>query len=481
MSLRPSILALVLCAWLVGLFWAGSGIPFLADDYDYLRIAAAMRSPLEAFERGHTTPKPLHHLIFYWGAHVTGPSPALMRLPAFLAHAVALFFVHRLARQAGASRGGAVFAAGLYATFATTRSLLWPVAISGFARVTFTLAALSFWIDANDESRGRRGASAIAAVLAAVLATAAHQSGALTPLFLVLWSVLVGEGGLPAHGRRLLAAALSPVLLASVAIVLGYVWWASGTPDQYRNVLQPGAIIANSLRGLVALMPDQLRSVAVEAARGQLGSAGTAVGWATIIVAAGTCSWLLAFGSSVWRFALLAGACDIGLAVATAGYSQRYAFLAAALSSVAVGRSITDAAGTRRGRWLKIGALLLGLAWYAESLRIVKEFQDAGAVAITLLDQAERASAGLPEGTPLVVANAPEVWGRDRDLMLFNWGFAAGLEMRGVRREVRMIRTHVGRAGSCAALLVPPEELVRLRTDPAVRLLEYDPDRQAFR
>lgn len=478
---RPSILALVLCAWLMGLFWAGRGIPFLADDYDFLRIAAAMHSPLEAFARDHAAPKPLHHLIFYWGAHVTGPSPALMRLPAFLAHAAALFFVHRLARQAGASSGGAMFAAGLYATFATTRSLLWPVAISGFARVTFTLAALSFWIDANDELRRRRRASGIAAVLAALLAMAAHQSGALTPLFLVLWSGLAGEGSLLAHARRLRAAALSPVVLASIAVVLGYLWWASGAPDQYRNVLQPGAIAANSLRGLVSLMPDHLRSVAVEAARGHLGAAGTAVGWATIAIAAGTYGWLLVFGGSIWRFAILAGAIDLGLAVVTAGYSQRYVFLAAALFSVAVGRSITRTAGTRRGRWLQIGALLLGIAWFAESLRIVNEFQDAGAVASTLLDQAERASARLPEGMTLVVANAPEVWGRDHDLMLFNWGFAPALEMRGVHREVRMIRTVAGHAGSCAAQLFPPEELGRLRADPACHVLEYDPDRQAFR
>ena len=40
---------IAIAAWLVLLAWLGRDIPFLADDWEFLKIAAAMHSPWEAF------------------------------------------------------------------------------------------------------------------------------------------------------------------------------------------------------------------------------------------------------------------------------------------------------------------------------------------------------------------------------------------------------------------------------------------------
>lgn len=463
-----ALLLTAAAVWLSALFWNSLGIPFLADDYEFLKVAAEMASPLDAFRGGHTSPKPLHHLIFWWGAHATGPDPAWMRVPGFLAHGLALCFVFRLAKQAGASVGHAAAAAILYAAFATTRSLYWPVAISGFLRVTCALAALSFYVDAT-----RKLSAALLAVSFTLLAMAAHQSGALMPVFFVMWSVLIGSGGLGERALRGVHAALHPVVLTALAIVVAYFFWAARTPDQYRGFRDLGAIAANTLRGLVALAPDSLRMHAVEAARGQAKGVAFALGWATVLCCAAFYGWRLVRGSGIWRFAIVAGACDIALGVVTAGYSQRYAYLAGALLAIALATSATQATnGRHRAGWLA-GMVVLFAAWLSETWRITRELRDAGTVLNSILDRAERTSRDLGPDSPLVVVNAPDVWGKEHDLPLLNWGLEPALRMRGIQRPIRQVRTTPART-STAQSLISAAELEKLRQTSGGEVLVFD-------
>lgn len=472
-AVRPPTIHLLLwptiVVWLFVLWFSGRDVGFLADDHDFLGVAAAMDSPWQAFERGHTAPKPIHHLVFWWGAHCTGPDPAWMRLPAFLAEAVLLGFVFRIARQAGAGTGGAALATLLFASFATTRSLLWPVAISGFLRVTFALMALSFWIDAQ-----RSRWAAVAAVLATMLAMGAHQSGALTPGLFVLWSAFQGGGSLRDHVARGVRAARHPVVLLAVAVVALYVVWASGSEDPYRGIRELGAIAANTLRGIVALAPDEVRIAAIAAARGQVSGAMWFVGWAAVALCCACHCLLFVRGSGFWRFAIVAGACDMALAVVTAGWTQRYCYLAASLLAVAVGASFSLAGSRRRRIGIALVAGLLMACWGRESLRVAAEIRDASAVAEGLFDFAIETERDLGDDTVLVVANAPDVWGRERDLAMLNWGLEPALRTRGMKREFRQVRTTPART-STAMSLVSAADLETLRLDPAGSLVEFVP------
>ena len=481
--LLHAVLWPALAAWLVFLAWSGREVGFLADDYEFLKIAAEMQSPLQAFERGHTSPKPLHHLIFWWGAHCTGPDANWMRLPAFLAHALALGFVFRIGRQAGASPVGAALATLLYASFATTRSLLWPVAISGFLRVTCALAALSFWIDAvrsyrtvsADGVSSHWARSTCAAIVATLFAMGAHQSGALTPGFFVLWAMLVGgERGIRESALRGLRAAFHPAVLGSVVVVGAYVVWASGTTDQYRGIRELGAIAANTLRSVVALAPQELRICATEAARGKLLGAASVAGWLVIAGYGTFYGWRLVRGSGLWRFAIVAGSIDIALAVVTAGWSQRYCYFAAALFAIALGVSWSCVVLRWQRVMIGAAAVLLAACWARESLRVGRELQEASAVARDILDAGQRADQELGTGNPLVIANAPDVWGTEQDLPLFNWGLEPALRTRGVTRAIRQVRTTPART-STAASLVTPAAVQELRGLPEGGLLEFDP------
>lgn len=465
-----SLLWPALAVWIAFLAWTGRDITFLADDHEFLAIADGMQSPWQAFERGHTSPKPLHHLIFWWGAHCTGPDANWMRVPALLAEALALGFVFRIARQAGASTGGAALATLLYATFATTRSMLWPVAISGFARVSFALAALSFWIDAW-EKRHSVVATALA-VLATLLAMAAHQSGALTPGFFVLWALLVGGGTLGPALLRGLRALFHPGVLGAIAVVLTYVVWASGTADQYRGFREIGAIAANTLRAVVALAPDELRIAAVAAARGKADGTVRFVGWFVIAACGILWGWRLQRGSGVWRFAILAGFCDIALAVVTAGWSQRYCYLAAALFAIAFGVSWSQATGPALRTLLTGLAIVLGFAWARESLRVAAEQRDASAVATLILERIEGTARTLAPDAQLVVVDAPDVWGLEQDQPLFNWGLEPALRRRGVTQPLRQVRTTAART-STAASVVPEREVADLRANATGNVFEF--------
>jgi hypothetical protein len=418
--------------------------------------------------------KPVHDVVFHWGAHHTGPDPAAMRLPAFAGHLLALLFVHRLARQAGAPRRSALLAVLLYAAFATQRSLLWPVAVSGFLRVTFALAALSFFLDCREPVRALPAAAAVACT---ALALASHQSGALTPLWFVAWRALVDQPRLrdaPAAAWRSLR---HPVVVAASLVVVAYVLWSLRAPDQYRSVREFGAIAANAVRALVALLPDLVREWIVAGLRGG-GTAGRAAAGAGALLVIALHVTLFARGGAPWRFALLAGALDLGLAISVAGFSQRYAYLAAALAAVAFGWSHGRASPRGRRRLVAV-AVALGACWVAEGVRVVRELRDAGEVAQGLLRQAEEAAARLPAGDVLVVANLPDVWGRGRDLPLFNWGFAPALRLRGTTRPIVEVRTGAART-STAARQVPEAELDALRRASGTTVLEFDAGRRRF-
>jgi hypothetical protein len=267
------------------------------------------------------------------------------------------------------------------------------------------------------------------------------------------------------------ALARPPVLLA-FAVVAGYLLWSLDHADNYRSLRVPGAIAANTVRALLALWPAELRETIVAGLRGLHGTAGIVLGACGALLIVLATLALFVRGGAVWRFALLVTALDLGLSVPVAGWSQRYAYLAAALAAIALADSWARAPALRR-RVLTGAAVVLGACWLVESLRIVREFREAGTMVDTVLAQAVQAHAGWPAGRPFVVANLPDLWGRDQELPVFNWGFAPALRRRGMAQDVVQLRSTPLRMGT-AARFVPPAELERLRREALGSLLEYD-------
>jgi hypothetical protein len=313
------------------------------------------------------------------------------------------------------------------------------------------------------------GTGLVACVLLGVMS---HPSGALTPLYLVLWIALTTPGGVRAQATAAVRALARPPVLLAFAVVAGYLLWSSGNADNYRSLREPGAIAANAARALLALWPSELREWLVAGLRGLHGTAGTVIGAVGALLIALATLALFVRGGAVWRFALLAGALDMGLAIVTAGYSQRYAYFAAALVAIALADSWSRAPVPRR-RVLAGAAVVLGACWLLESVRVVRELREAGTVVDNLLAQAVQAHAAWPAGRPFVVADLPDVWGREQDLPVFNWGFAPALRRCGVAQDVVQLRTTPART-STAARLVQPAEVERLRREAAGSLLEYD-------
>jgi hypothetical protein len=128
--------------------------------------------------------------------------------------------------------------------------------------------------------------------------------------------------------------------------------------------------------------------------------------------------------------------------------------------------------------------LLLAGAWLADQVRDTRELRAAGRAYERVLDglalereRHEQRVRGLPGAqAPIVLVDVPDVWGRERDLPLFNWGLDLALARRGVPGPWVLLRT---RPFSTSSTFLPaaPGELERLIESPRVRVLGFDPVR----
>jgi len=467
-------LSVAIVVWLVAQAVFAAFVPLLSEDWAELQYAAG-RSGLDVFDLSVRPYRPVNFL-FFWIAAATGgvdPDPFLMRLPNALLHALSTFCVWRIARQVGIGALGAVVAAALFAAFPATKELMWAAAITGASRVAGMLGAFTLYLS------WRRGSTAagVGMVLAHVVALASHQSAVVFPVLLLVWSVLHVSGSpwakVRATVREFTRAPMLALCIASgleTALLLA-------TPDTHAGVVPFGAIAANVVKATFALLPEVLRLGVAAGFRDESGTAG----WIGAIAATGVvwsfAAFVLVRGTPLARFAVLALVVDLAAPVLKTGFSQRYAELCAAFVGLAVAEFGVrhDAARSARGRasLRRMVPVLLAAGWLWDTGRFLRDHAEAGAVVRTLLDDAAAVRARVGPEQPIVVANLPHYWNREKDLMVFNWGFRRALASRCQAGPLQLWRTAVHPGGSDDEL-VSAERLGAMRTDPSAVLLEYD-------
>jgi hypothetical protein len=132
------------------------------------------------------------------------------------------------------------------------------------------------------------------------------------------------------------------------------------------------------------------------------------------------------------RFAVIAVAIDLGLAVMGAGFVQRYACLASAFAAL----GLADWATTSANRPARFALALVGVLWFTDSFIDAMEIRAAGAAAESLAVQVRE----LDGDGPLAIVGVPGLIGAEADVPYFNWGGALFLGAYGVTRPLELLR-----------------------------------------
>jgi len=470
MAWRSWLVWMAILCWLSAQYLACMDYPLLAEDHTELHAMRPFASVVEVFTTDHPPPRPLQHLVFYAGTHWTSIEPWAMRLPGFLVHLLAIVGAGRLARALGFGSGTALATSLLYAAFPATHAIVYPASLGAVGRTAFGLWSLVFFVTSE-----RRPLAAIPAIACATIALLFHQSATTLAAMFPLFAVLACRGPIE-HLVPCIRRQLANPTWAGFLVVLALFFWAHRDADSPHTSLRSLASIAgNGVKGLFAVAPEDLRFPVVEAMRGHYGSFGFVLGLGAVLAVVTGFGIAVVRSGRVLRFLLLAIACDLLLPISTAGFSQRYALLAGALFAIAaVSKSLS---ATRYRPFV----LLLGLLWGFDTVRSTLEAREAGHTVARLLEVGARERASLPVGCRLVVADLPLTWGREKDLMVLHWGFSEALSDRGVGGafDLEYVRTQTF-PGETRAKLVAPTELERLRHDPNIVLLEYEPLARTF-
>lgn len=411
--------------WIAGLWLALRAVPFLSEDYTHLSVASAQTSVFQALDPAREPLRPLQHLYFFVVSRFPGADADVVRSASFALHALSCALVCLIARALGLAPRTAGAAALLFALFPNVKGLAWSAAISTPGRAAFVLLAWWSWLRARETgSRGARSLSIVAFVVALLF----HESAIVLPALIVLWSALESGQSLAQRIRAVAARLREPNLLLIVLSALAYVLYMIFLREQRHHGLKSfDSLPANVVKAALALVPQDLRVLAVEALRGKLGGGGYA---AAALIAA--CLGALALrvsskGSRLARFALCVAVLDLALPVLSTGFVQRYAYLSSALVALA----LAEWALQRDRAWRAVVVALVGLLWFGDSVRDLRAERDAGRIATAALDTACAVRAREGPARAIAIVDLPDVWGREDDIPLFNWGLSQALERRG--------------------------------------------------
>ncbi|MBK7875478.1 MAG: hypothetical protein IPJ77_06965 [Planctomycetes bacterium] len=489
---RMDAVRLVLAIAAILAVWSGvRGAPFLSEDWTHLAEAARDASWRDAFDLAREPLRPLQHLVFHVLADSPGapgtpgvPNATAARALSFALHAASALLVFLLALEAArvATRtnerpvgdGRAIDRAGhdgpasesrldatavraasgaalLFALAPNVKGLAWTAAISTPGRACFVLAGLVLF------ARGLRRRSALDAALfiaSFLLALAFHESAIVLPALCLAWAVFAPEAStrLAARARAAWCALKRPELALVVLATLAYVVYiAFLRPERHHGLKSFDSLPANAVKASLALFPELLRANVVAFLRAHPGAGGIAAAGALFAALGALAVWILRRGPFVARFALVAVAIDLVLPVLSTGFNQRYAYLGSAFAAVA----LAAWAATTWKPWTLFGVIVLGGAWAFDTLRDAEEYDEAGRVAQRIVDAACATRARTPATVPVAIVDAPDVWGAEDDIPVFNWGLLEALDRAGCGRAFVLWRTRPFHTGTDVELVTP--------------------------
>ena len=468
-SRRAFLLTAIGMAIALGALFASiQSLPFFSETYNHAAVARAESSWLAAFELARVPLRPLQHLYFHGLTRFDSPAPALARLPGVLLHLGSAFLVICLAVQWGARRGTACLAGWLFLAAPNVKNLIWVSAINAPGRVFCILAVLVLY-RCYEERRNKL--AALGVLVAFACAIGFHQAAIVAPVLLMAGIHARAEGGRVGECMR---AIRSPLLLALTLLTAAYVFYMSFLREaRHHGPRSLESLPANAVKGTLALVPEELRQLAVEALRGNLGAAGYLLGGVIVLLALLFGLRCLLRGSAVVRFVAICIAVDLGLHVLTAGFDQRYSYLSSAF--LAVGLAVA-AQGT--GRTAKVLCVVLVPWWFANQARDIREYRAAGDAVHLVLDTASAERARLGPDAVITVVDLPEIWGSESDMPIFDWGFPQAMNARGGGAWV-LLRTSAFYKDT-SAKLVTREEAIRQLAAPGAQALIFNRSTSAF-
>jgi hypothetical protein len=237
-----------------------------------------------------------------------------------------------------------------------------------------------------------------------------------------------------------------PWLVALCGSAAAYAVYQFLRPERYSRAKALDALPANVVKGATALLPEDLRVLIVDGLRAQGGPAFAIAGLLLALLAAA--AGLLAWSSRPWRFALVAIAIELGLPMLAAGFVQRYACFAAAIAAVGLALWVAPGGAARR-----VAVLALIVLWARDSIVDALDFR-ALAQRIPewiegLREQRQRAGAGVP----IAIVDPPDMYGREEDIPLFNWGLDLALRAHHVEGPWLFWRTRRYRTSTFVELV----------------------------
>ncbi|MCY2962000.1 MAG: hypothetical protein NTY35_17725 [Planctomycetota bacterium] len=436
----PRGVSIAVAGFLAILWGILAPVPFLSEDWTQMEQLGRVPTFLGALDPAREPLRPLQH-AFLWALAHCGVDPATWlptaaRAFAFVLQGLACWAVVGLARRAGLGVRGVAIALLLFAVFPNVKMLSWPAAIGSPGRVAFELLALLYLARRAGGGSARDGWIGLAAL---AVALGFHESAFLLPAILLAWIACIGTESLASGMRRALAGLRDPFVLGACALgAFHLVHLLFFRPGRVHGAKDLAALPANFVKAALALAPEALREIGVEGLRGNRGTVGIAAACIVLVVVAIVALLALRRGGLA-RFAVAAVAIDLGLAVAGAGFVQRYACLASAFAALALARLANT------GRRAAVATVaLLGLLWAGDSVQDALEIRAAGRSALALAAEARR----VHDGGPLGIVGVPDMVGAEEDVPYFNWGGASFLRAHGVPAPVELLRERRFRTNS---------------------------------
>ena len=427
---RKLLLALLVVVCSV-LYASTAGLPFFSEDYTQLLEKARLANGWESIDLHLDPLRPFQHLFYYLLSRSAAPDPAWLRALALLLHAGSVLLVVRLARGLGAEEREAYLAGALFLVFPCVKLVVWGAAISNPLRVFFVLAALVAFAE-------RRG---WLMCLACLLALISYECAIVLPVLLVLLALARSE-------RERLS---DPRLRACALATLGYIVYIYLRPQRHDGLKPLDSIPSNLVKAALGVAPEPLRSFCVEGFRGHLGVELLVLALLLFLGWLALGGWALLRGGPALRFLVLAIAVDLVLPVISAGFVQRYAYLAGAFA--AIGVVLASRVLGPRARHVVLGAVFV--LWSCDTLRDVLDYRTAGALELRILAQlrTEREQAGPLQ--VIAIVDLPDMAGREHDLPFFNWGAEECVRRAGIPGPWIFWRTHAFMTGTDIPLLEP--------------------------
>lgn len=436
----------VVCAWTAGLFVALFDVPFLSEDFTHLAEAQRATSWLAAFDLAREPLRPLQHVFFQLLAARPDVAPGAARAVSFVLHASAIALVYAIARELALGRVTASVAALLFAVFPNVKGIAWSAAISTPGRACFVLAAFLAFLRWR---RTRSRAAAACALVAAAVAAAFHENALVIPVACVAWvCASAPDGGLRARVRAAWDGLRSPLVLALACAFAAYaLYLAFLRPERHHGLKSFDALPANAVKAALCTFPELVRANVVEWLRAHDGGAARAAAAAGALAFAAAAFAIVARGPALARFAVCAVAADLALPALGTGFNQRYAYLSAAWIALALASWATTSARARIAAWV------LGVLWAFDSAIDLGEYRAAGHVARHELEQAAVVRARAGATRTIVFLDPTDVWGRERDIPVWNWGLPEALGRAGTAGAWRFWRTRAFHTGTHVELV----------------------------